>query len=196
MSWFFWQNRYTDPFLYLRDRKCSRSKAHEHRYRSSRKRQKWFWAALLTLLLLAALIWAVNIYGGRKYLLTNKRLILKRGIIKRNSLDLILRRCEGVSISQSIMGRILDYGTVIVSTGEVSNSFSHIENPVKFSSMINQQIADINKHAWRWKQHSTKWWRRVFVPIGISTHCPIIKAKPLLTTMWQRVLRRYTFSLS
>ena len=99
------------------------------------------------LLLLAALIWAVNIYGGRKYLLTNKRLILKRGIIKRNSLDLILRRCEGVSISQSIMGRILDYGTVIVSTGEVSNSFSHIENPVKFSSMINQQIADINKHA-------------------------------------------------
>ena len=97
------------------------------------------------LLLLAALIWAVNIYGGRKYILTNKRLILKRGIIKRNSLDLILRRCEGVSISQSIMGRILDYGTVIVSTGEVSNSFSHIENPVKFSSMINQQIADVNK---------------------------------------------------
>ncbi len=97
------------------------------------------------LLLLAALIWAVNIHGGRKYLLTNKRLILKRGIVKRNSLDLILRRCEGVSISLSIMGRILDYGTVIVSTGEVSNSFSHIENPVKFSSMINQQIADVNK---------------------------------------------------
>ena len=99
------------------------------------------------LLLLVAFIWAVNIHGGRKYLLTNKRLILKRGIVKRNTLDLILRRCEGVSVNQSIMGRILDYGTVIVSTGEVTNSFSHIENPVKFSSMINQQIAEINTHA-------------------------------------------------
>lgn len=99
------------------------------------------------LLTLVAVVWAVNIYGGRKYILTNMRLILKRGIVKRNSLDLILRRCEGVSISQSIMGRLLDYGTVIVSTGEVTNSFSHIENPVKFSSMINQQIAEINAHA-------------------------------------------------
>ncbi len=98
------------------------------------------------LLILAAVVWAVNIYGGRKYILTNMRLILKRGIVRRNSLDLILRRCEGVSISQSIMGRILDYGTVIVSTGEVTNSFSHIENPVKFSSMINQQIAEVNTH--------------------------------------------------
>lgn len=97
------------------------------------------------LLVIVAAIWALNIYGGRKYILTNKRLILKRGIVKRNSLDLVLRRCEGVSISQSIMGRLLDYGTVIVSTGEVTNSFSHIENPVKFSSMINQQIADVNK---------------------------------------------------
>ncbi len=98
------------------------------------------------LLILAAVVWAVNIYGGRKDILTNMRVIFKRGIVRRNSLDLILRRCEGVSISQSIMGRILDYGTVIVSTGEVTNSFSHIENPVKFSSMINQQIAEVNTH--------------------------------------------------
>ena len=86
-------------------------------------------------------IWALNIYGGRKYILTTKRLILKRGIVKRESLDLILRRCEGVSIKQSIIGRILDYGTVVVSTGEVANSFERILNPVKFSSQINQQIA-------------------------------------------------------
>ena len=61
--------------------------------------------------------------------------------MKRESLDLILRRCEGVSIKQSIIGRILDYGTVVVSTGEVANSFERILNPVKFSSQINQQIA-------------------------------------------------------
>lgn len=96
---------------------------------------------LALVLALVAGAWALNIYGGRKYILTTKRLILKRGIVRRDSLDLILRRCEGVSIQQSIMGRILDYGTVVVSTGEVTNSFERIQNPVKFSSQINQMIA-------------------------------------------------------
>ena len=93
-------------------------------------------------LLLLALIWAVNIYGGRKYILTNRRLILKRGIVSRQSTDLILRRCEGVSIQQSILGRIFGYGTVSVSTGEVTNEFRQIENPVAFSKNINQQITE------------------------------------------------------
>ncbi|MBR6493828.1 MAG: PH domain-containing protein, partial [Prevotella sp.] len=68
-------------------------------------------------------------------------LILKRGIIRRESTDLILRRCEGVSIRQSITGRIFRYGTVSVSTGEVVNEFRLIEDPVRFSTQINQQIS-------------------------------------------------------
>lgn len=92
-------------------------------------------------LLVVAAIWAVNIYGGRKYILTNRRLILKRGILRRESTDLVLRRCEGVSISQTILGRMLNYGDVNVSTGEVANTFLQIENPVLFSSQINQQIS-------------------------------------------------------
>ena len=93
-------------------------------------------------LLVVAGIWAVNIYGGRKYILTNRRLILKRGLVRRESTDLVLRRCEGVSIAQSIMGRLLGYGTVSVSTGEVANEFRLIEHPVEFATHINQQIAD------------------------------------------------------
>ena len=92
-------------------------------------------------LFVIAAIWAVNIYGGRKYILTTSRLILKRGIVRRESTDLILRRCEGVSIRQSVMGRILGYGTVAVTTGEVVNSFLRIEDPIRFSMEINQQIA-------------------------------------------------------
>ncbi|MCR5130465.1 MAG: PH domain-containing protein [Prevotella sp.] len=92
-------------------------------------------------LIFVASIWAINIYGGRKYVLTNRRIILKRGILRRQSTDLVLRRCEGVSISQSVFGRIFGYGDVDVSTGEVTNHFQHIENPVRFSTLINQQIA-------------------------------------------------------
>ena len=92
------------------------------------------------LLLVVAGIWALNLYGGRKYILTNRRLILKRGLVRRESTDLVLRRCEGVSISQSIIGRMLSYGTVTVSTGEVANEFQLIEHPVTFATQINQQI--------------------------------------------------------
>lgn len=93
-------------------------------------------------LLCVALIWGLNIYGGRRYILTNRRLILKRGLLGRESTDLILRRCEGVSISQSMLGRVLSYGLVEVTTGEVVNSFRNIEDPVGFSTRIGEQIVN------------------------------------------------------
>ena len=57
----------------------------------------------------------------------------------------MLQKCEGVMVEQSIMGRILNYGTVIVTTGEATNNYSYIRNPFGFSTAINQQI-DNNLH--------------------------------------------------
>lgn len=79
-------------------------------------------------------------YGGRQYVLTNRRIIAKKGLVQRDSLELLLRKCEGVQIRQSVLGRIFDYGTVIVTTGEATNYFEYIKNPIAFSSAINQMI--------------------------------------------------------
>ncbi|MCR4854003.1 MAG: PH domain-containing protein [Prevotella sp.] len=95
------------------------------------------------ILLVIAFIWAVNINGGKQYVVTNRRLIFKRGIVKRESLELLLRKCEGVKIEQSVAGRLLNYGTVIVTTGEASNRYSHIKSPLAFSTHINQQIDNL-----------------------------------------------------
>ena len=93
------------------------------------------------ILLVVAFFMVVYIHGNRKYILTNKRLIEKIGIIRRDSRELLLRKCEGVQLSQSIMGRILNYGTVIVSTtGEATNDYKFIKDPIRFSTLINQQI--------------------------------------------------------
>jgi len=102
--------------------------------------------AFAAILVLWAAYLALNKYGGREYVLTNKRLVFKRGIITRNSLDLILYRCEGVKVHQSIMGRILNYGTVDVSTGEVVNHFDMIMNPGRFATEINQQVLNAKQH--------------------------------------------------
>ena len=95
-------------------------------------------------LLLLAALWYLVINNGKKFLLTNKRIILKTGIIMRNSKELMLRKCESINVRQSIMGRILGYGDVIVSTGEDKDVFKYVKSPMAFSTKINEQIDKIS----------------------------------------------------
>ncbi|MCR4810543.1 MAG: PH domain-containing protein [Prevotella sp.] len=106
------------------------------------------WSFLLRLILvlavwLVAFIWGVYINGGKQYVLTTRRLICKEGIVKRTSRELLLRKCEGISIEQSILGRLLGYGSILVSTGEDKNRYDYIKNPLAFSTSINQQIDNV-----------------------------------------------------
>ena len=106
------------------------------------------WSFLLRLILvlvvwLSTFIWGVYINGGKQYVLTTRRLIFKKGIIKRTSLELLLRKCEGIRIEQSIMGRLLGYGSVYVTTGEATNRYDYIKHPLAFSTSINQQIDNV-----------------------------------------------------
>jgi len=97
------------------------------------------------LLLLVAIVWAVAIHGNRQYILTNRRLIEKVGIIRRESSEILLRKCEGVKLVQSIPGRILNYGTVVVSTtGDSYNDYHFIKDPVRFQTLVNQQIEHLS----------------------------------------------------
>ncbi len=94
--------------------------------------------------LVLAALWYLVINNGKKFVLTNKRIILKTGIIMRNSKELMLRKCESINVRQSILGRILNYGDVIVSTGEEKDVFKYIWNPMGFSTKVNEQIDKIS----------------------------------------------------
>ena len=96
------------------------------------------------ILLVLALLWYIVINNGKRFLLTNKRIILKTGIIMRNSKELMLRKCDSINVRQSIMGRILGYGDVIVSTGEEKDVFKYVRNPMTFSTKINEQIDKVS----------------------------------------------------
>lgn len=96
------------------------------------------------ILLVLALLWYIVINNGKRFLLTNKRIILKTGIIMRNSKELMLRKCESINVRQSIVGRILGYGDVIVSTGEEKDVFKYVRNPMAFSTKINEQIDKVS----------------------------------------------------
>ncbi|MCK4823457.1 PH domain-containing protein [bacterium] len=76
--------------------------------------------------------------------LTDKRVLVKVGFIKRNSVEILLTKVEGIQVDQSIFGRVFGYGTIIISgTGGLKSPFHKIASPLKFRKEIQEQISKI-----------------------------------------------------
>ena len=81
-------------------------------------------------------------YMTSEFAVTNKRVLVKVGFIRRNSLDLLLNKVEGIGIAQGIIARILGYGTMVVTgTGGTKEPFKHLSIPLEFRKQVQNQIA-------------------------------------------------------
>jgi len=68
---------------------------------------------------------------------TNKRVIIKMGFLRRRTLELLLRQVEAISVDQSVLGRMLDFGSVtLTGTGGVREVFHNISAPLEFRRRI------------------------------------------------------------
>lgn len=68
-----------------------------------------------------------------EFVITNKRIICKTGIISRRTVEMNLNKIESVNVDQGIMGRMLGYGTItLIGTGGTRESFPDISNAVEF----------------------------------------------------------------
>tara|TARA_R110002012_G_scaffold183514_1_gene349912 strand:- start:766 stop:1179 length:414 start_codon:yes stop_codon:yes gene_type:complete len=64
---------------------------------------------------------------------TNKRVIAKFGFIKRSTVELKVDKVESVQIQQGILGRIFNFGSLIVSgAGTPQTPIPKIANPMNF----------------------------------------------------------------
>jgi uncharacterized membrane protein YdbT with pleckstrin-like domain len=72
---------------------------------------------------------------------TNKRVFVKVGLAARRTIELLLSRVESIGVEESVMGRILGFGTVIVhGTGGTPEIFNMIAHPLEFRTQVQQQI--------------------------------------------------------
>ena len=102
-----------------------------------------FSGIFLAMALLHALVIWIQ-YRSAEFGVTNRRVIVKEGFIKRNTVEVFLKRVESVQVDQSIWGRILNFGTIIVSgTGGVNDPLSMIRAPLEFKKQVQQQLARI-----------------------------------------------------
>lgn len=98
----------------------------------------WLWIA--DVILLAAVI-ALLIAWFRRWTteiaVTNRRIIFKRGFIRRHTIEMHLDKVESVDVDQSIIGRIFNYGDILIrGVGVGIEPLKNIGAPIAFRNHV------------------------------------------------------------
>jgi hypothetical protein len=84
-------------------------------------------------------------YLSSEFAVTNKRVIVKVGLIQRDSSETLLSKVEAIQVDQTIPGRMLNFGTItITGTGGTKESFPG--SPRQWSS-----VARSRPRSWTWR---------------------------------------------
>jgi uncharacterized membrane protein YdbT with pleckstrin-like domain len=130
-------------------------------YRARVSRIIYFWPVCLVLIAIVSAFegwyWPASVVGvlgvilfvprwirsvSSEFAVTNKRVLVKVGLVRRHSLELLLQKVEGIGVDQSLMGRILGYGTITVSgTGGTHEAFQTIANPLEFRRQVQSSLS-------------------------------------------------------
>jgi uncharacterized membrane protein YdbT with pleckstrin-like domain len=72
---------------------------------------------------------------------TNRRVIIKVGLVGRRTVEMLLSKIESIEVKETALGRMLGYGTIVViGTGGTPEPFYRVAHPLQFRSMVQQQI--------------------------------------------------------
>jgi uncharacterized membrane protein YdbT with pleckstrin-like domain len=91
------------------------------------------------LFILAALpiLQAYIIRRCSEFAVTDKRILLKTGILRRHTMETLVTKVENIGVDQSVLGRILNYGTITVTgTGATKETFERIAAPLEFRKQV------------------------------------------------------------
>lgn len=76
-----------------------------------------------------------------EFAVTDKRVLVKVGLVQRDSLETLLSKIEAIGVDQTLLGRMLGFGTItIVGTGGTRETFDRIASPLEFRRQVQAQI--------------------------------------------------------
>ncbi|HYN39590.1 MAG TPA: PH domain-containing protein [Rhodospirillales bacterium] len=100
----------------------------------------WVWWLLLVFLLPAGRIaWGFLSWKMNVYVLTNRRVIESTGVLSKRVADSSLEKLTDIVLKQSILGRALNYGDIIVLTAAANAGISNlkqIRRPMEFKTQM------------------------------------------------------------
>lgn len=72
-------------------------------------------------------------YKSVELAVTNRRVIVKHGFIRRQTVEMNLNKVESIQVEQGLLGRAFDFGTLVVSgTGSSHAPLAGIADPMGF----------------------------------------------------------------
>lgn len=92
-------------------------------------------------------IYKVIVLVTDKFYITNRRVMLQTGIIKRDYIDMPLSKVNQVTYNQSIIGRALGYGDISVSSAATFGNikYTYVSNPQEVKGVIVDSMAKYTK---------------------------------------------------
>lgn len=102
---------------------------------------------LLAGLIVAAFLAAIRtliVYHGNRYLLTTRRVIIKKGFFAVKLTAALYDKITHIEVDQSFFDKVfLHHGTIIVNTAGMSKDeivLSHVDHPIEFKNLLERLI--------------------------------------------------------
>jgi hypothetical protein len=99
-----------------------------------------FFGVVILGLVLSLLLRVIEFFTT-EFAVTDKRVLAKMGSIRQRTIELFLTQVEGIMVDQSLLGRLLGYGTLIVTgTGGMKTPFPNIAHADEFRKQVRGNI--------------------------------------------------------
>jgi uncharacterized membrane protein YdbT with pleckstrin-like domain len=101
------------------------------------------------ILMLAGSVWmATGIirWKATEITVTSRRVLIKTGIVRRHTKEVLLSKVESISIDESMLARVLGFGDLTVhGTGGTPETFDRIAQPHAFRRQVQIQIEGLSR---------------------------------------------------
>ena len=95
----------------------------------------WFVLPLAVLILVPPTL----AFASSELVITDRRVLIKTGVIRRQTLEMFISKIESVGVDQGFFGRMFDYGSVLVrGTGGFEQGFEAIAAPLEFRRWVHR----------------------------------------------------------
>lgn len=93
----------------------------------------WIFGAIALLIAVISAIPAALRSFSTELVVTTRRVVAKRGLIRRDTFEMLHRRVESITVHQTIGGRLLGYGTLVLhGTGGGLETIPTVSDPLAF----------------------------------------------------------------
>ena len=111
----------------------------------------FFWGLVLAIITIWTIIIPIIVIGiiylnksSMKYAITDKRVIGRTGIVSEDFKSSTFKHITSMRVQQGIIGKIFNFGNIIIDTSGTGSGFEfiwlHVKNPVQVKNIIEQHI--------------------------------------------------------